>query len=59
MRVQMARDLSNQLNSDLNLPNFTAYSETGAILNQLKSQNLIVLGNQLATDYDGDLMALD
>ncbi len=55
----MAKDLSNQLNSDLNLPNFTAYSETGAILNQLKSQNLIILGNQLATDYDGDLMALD
>ena len=59
MRVQMAKDLSNQLSSDLNLPNFQAYSDTAVILNQLKSHNLIILANQLATDYDGDLMALD
>ena len=45
MRVQMARDLSQQLNSDLKLPNFTAYSDAAKILNQLKSQQLIVLAN--------------
>ena len=55
----MAKDISSQLNSDLNLPNFEAYKDTSAILNQLKSQNLVILANQLAIDYDGDLMALD
>jgi len=55
----MAKDLSSQLTSDLNLPNFEAYKDTAAILNQLKSQNLVILANQLASEYDGDLMALD
>ena len=45
MRVQMAKDLSNQLTSDLNLPNFEAYKDKDAILQQLKSQNLVILAN--------------
>ena len=59
MRVQMAKDLSNQLTADLNLPNFEAYKDKDAIIAQLKGQNLVILANQLASEYDGDLMALD
>lgn len=58
MRVTIARDLCTQLNSDIAHPNFPAYS-SAAILNQLKGQNLIILANQLAADYDGDVGALD
>lgn len=59
MRVQMASDLSAQLNSDLNLPNFMAYSDTAAIMSQLKGNSLVITANQLAQEYDGDLMGLD
>ena len=41
----MAKDLSNQLTSDLNLPNFEAYKDKDSILQQLKSQNLVILAN--------------
>lgn len=37
LRVKMARDLANQLNEDLNQANFSAYSNSSVILNQLKS----------------------
>ena len=55
----MAEDLSKQLNSDIRMSNFQAYLDTSTILNKAKSQGLTRLANQLAEDYDGDIMALD
>ena len=45
IRVTMARDVINQLNADLASSSFQAYASSAAILNQLKSPNLVSLAN--------------